>query len=403
MRSFIVSAEGDAASATGVSLKPVEKTLYDDARVVAEFEAAGHHRLVGGAAVTWGRTTAVGSGFDFDLVVLPQPIVPQLGDVPVGDHRFFEDRRTFFGFYANDQWSPIPALTISGGLRYDRTSETLKVKQQEVGTQAPDIATDERTDGAVSGGLSLMYRFVDRLQGAVNAVNLYVSGRSNFKPAAPNLSEAESARILEPERARAGEIGLKTRWLDRTLSFDAHYFDMDFENLVVSVPAPDGSPALTNAGQERFRGEEFDLRYMPAAVPGLSLSAGYAHHDARFVHFSFFTPDGALRVVDGKRLELVPRDLWNVGVSYGTGRGPGAFVAVRHQNQRPLNRRNSFYTPSFFETDAGMSWEFPWGRLAIVGRNLGDSRHDIADSEIGDSQFYVAPPRRFTGELTFRF
>ncbi|HEV2064102.1 MAG TPA: TonB-dependent receptor, partial [Thermoanaerobaculia bacterium] len=183
----------------------------------------------------------------------------------------------------------------------------------------------------------------------------------------------------------------------------AHYFSMDFKNLVVSVPAPDGSPALTNAGQESFKGMELDARYSPGFVEGLSVGAGYAHHDARFVHFSFFTPDGNLRVVDGKRLELVPRDLWNVLASYGSARGPGVFVAVRHQNHRPLNRRNSFYTPSFFETDAGASWEFAWGRVVVVGRNLGDSRHDIADSEIGDSQFYVAAPRRFTAELTLRF
>jgi outer membrane receptor protein involved in Fe transport len=160
---------------------------------------------------------------------------------------------------------------------------------------------------------------------------------------------------------------------------------------------------LTNAGEERFRGVELDARYLPADLEGFSIGAGYAHHDARFVHFSFFTPDGDLRVVDGKRLELVPRDLWNMLASYSSALGPGVFVAVRHQNHRPLNRRNTFYTPSFFETDAGVSWEFRWGRLAVTGRNLGNSRHYIADSEIGDSQFYVAPPRRFTGELTLRF
>jgi outer membrane receptor protein involved in Fe transport len=323
--------------------------------------------------------------------------------VPVGDNRSFTDRRTFFGIYASDQWTPFPALTISGGLRWDHTSETLHVQQQEVGTPAPDVADDSRSDSAVSGSLSVLYRLFDKPSGPVNAVNLYASGRSNVKPAAPNLSEAESARILDPERAKAGEIGVKTRWLDRTLSFDAHYFHMDFKNLVVSVPDANGQPALTNAGQERFRGVELEARYQPAPLEGLSVAAGYAYHDARFVHFSFFTPDGDLRVVDGKRLELVPRDLWNLLISYGTALGPGAFVAVRHRNRRPLNRRNTFYTPSFFETDAGASWEFPWGRLALVGRNLGNSRHYIADSEIGDSQFYVAPPRRVTGELTFRF
>lgn len=403
VRSFIVASDGTNAGATGTALKPAEYSVYDDVRLVTEFEGAGHHRLVGGAAVTWGRTFGSGTGYDFDLALLPQPIVPALEDVPVGDNRYFRDRRTFLGFYANDQWTPLPALTVSGGLRYDRASETLHVQQQEVGAPAPDVADDERIDDAVSGSLSLMYRFVDRPQGAVNAINLYVSGRSNFKPAAPNLAEAESARILEPERANAGEIGVKTRWFERTLVFDAHYFYMDFKNLVVAVPSPTGQPALTNAGQERFRGEEFELRWLPAALDGVSFAAGYAHHDARFVHFSFFTPDGDLRVVDGKRLELVPRDLWNVSVSYAPRRGPGAFVAVRHQNHRPLNRRNTFYTPSFFEADAGVSWEFGRARLALVGRNLGDSRHYITDSEIGDSQFYVAVPRRLLAELSVHF
>jgi hypothetical protein len=38
-----------------------------------------------------------------------------------------------------------------------------------------------------------------------------------------------------------------------------------------------------------------------------------------------------------------------------------------------------------------------------VGRNLGNSRHYIAESEIGDAQLYVAPPRRFLGELAVKF
>ena len=76
---------------------------------------------------------------------------------------------------------------------------------------------------------------------------------------------------------------------------------------------------------------------------------------------------------------------------------------MRHQGIRPLTRRNTFYTDSFYEWDAGASWEFSWGRVSLVGRNLGDDRHYIADSEIGDSQFYVAPPRRILGEIAFRF
>lgn len=403
VRSFILDAQADRATATGVALKPRETTVFDDARLVSDFRAAGSHRLVAGAAVTWGRTTAEGTGFDFDLRVTPTPVVPRLSEVPVGDNRSFRDRRTFVGIYANDEWTPTRRLTFSGGARYDRTSESLRVRQQEVGAAAPDEAMDSRSEGQFSGGLSALYRLVESSAGPLSVASFYVSAKSAFKPAAPNLTEAESSRILDPERTRSGEIGLKTRWFDRTLSFDATLFHMIFENLVVPVPGPGGQPALTNAGSERFQGLELEVHYAPSFAEGLGVSAGYAHHDARFIHFSFVNVEGALLAVDGKRLELVPRDIWNLGASYGPARGPGGFVAVRHQSHRPLNRRNTFFTDAFFETDAGVAWEFSWGRIGLVGRNLGDSRHYVAESEIGDSQFYVAPPRRFSAELTVRF
>ncbi len=402
-RSFINAVDGLEAEGDGSYLKPIESTVFDDARLLYQFEAAGHHQLVGGAAVTWGRTTAEGIGFDFDVLLTPDPVVPSIGDVPVGDNRSFNDRRTFFGLYANDEWTPVPWLTVTGGLRLDATSERLHVEQQEVGDPEKDVADDERSDTKVSGGGALLFRIVRDPVGLLSNLNVYVSARTNFKPAAPNLSEAEAAEILLPETTETEEAGIKTRWLCGQLGLDLTVFHMIFKNLVVAVPGPGGEPELTNAGEERFQGAEVEMRWTPAALPGFALAGGYAHHDARFLHFSFFTPDGELRVVDGKRLELAPRDLWNFQAAYSSSRGPGAFVAVRHQNQRPLNRRNTFYTPSFFETDAGVSWDFGWARIAAVGRNLGDSRHYVNESEIGDSQFYVAAPRRFTAELTVRF
>ncbi len=265
------------------------------------------------------------------------------------------------------------------------------------------MTTDSQSNGAWSGGVSGLFRLLSKPAGPLDTANLYGSWKSNFKPAAPNLTEAESARILEPERTYSGEIGLKTRWLKQQLSLDLSLFDMTFKNMVVGILGPDGQPALTNAGEERFKGVEVDASWQPAEASGLTVGGGYAHHDATYVRFSFLTPDGALRVVDGKRVEMVPRDLWYVRLGYGTGKGPGAFVNMRHQNQRPLTRRNTFYTPSFFMMDAGVSWDFPRFRVAVMGRNLTDSRPPLTDSEIGDSQYYIATPRRFLGEVTFKF
>ncbi|HMA28264.1 MAG TPA: TonB-dependent receptor [Thermoanaerobaculia bacterium] len=401
VRSFINGVEGDTATADGTSLRPLETTAFDDLRLVATL---GSHRLVTGTALTWGRTTVSGTGFDLALTTGPNPVVPSVDGLPVGDHRSAEDRRTFWGFYANDEWTPWRFLTLTFGARYDRTSEALSAAGQEVGAPAPDIVEDSRTDAKWSGGVAALFRIVDRPKASVlNALNVYVSAKSNFKPAAPNILEAEAARILEPERARSGEIGLKSRWAGDRLSLDVTVFHMNFENLVVSTAGPLGQPELTNAGEERFQGMDAELVWALPKLEGWSLAAGYAHHDATYVSFSFLTPDGELRVVDGNRLELVPRDLWNARLAYAPKAGLGIWGAVRHQGVRPLTRRNTFYTDSFYEWDAGASWEFPWGRVSLVGRNLGDDRHYVSDSEIGDGQLYVAPPRRFFGEVTLRF
>ena len=159
VRSFIDGVDGNTATANGSSLKPVETTFFDDARVVTTL---GSHRLVAGTAVTWGRTTASGTGFDLTLTTGSNPVVPSVDSLPVGDNRSAEDRRTFWGFYANDTWTPWPFLSLTLGARYDRTSESLSAFAQEVGAPEPETAADERDDGAWSGGASALFRAVDR-------------------------------------------------------------------------------------------------------------------------------------------------------------------------------------------------------------------------------------------------
>ena len=178
---------------------------------------------------------------------------------------------------------------------------------------------------------------------------------------------------------------------------------MDFNNMVVAIQDALANPLLVNAGRQRFKGYEVSVVAAPQQVPGLRLSAGYGWHDPRFVRFTFFTPDGTFRDVSGKLLELAPRLLWNVRAAYAPTNGMGAWLAVRHQAERALNRRNRFFTQPFSEYDAGLSFELPRVRVNVTGRNLGDDRHYVAESEIGDSQFYIAPPRRISAEITLPF
>ncbi len=401
IRSFVTAVDGDEAESEGIALYPKEYVVYDDAHIVTTFEAAGQHRLVGGAALTWGQTTAEGHGFDFDFEIDPEDI-PVYGTFPFGDNRNFKDTRTFVGIYVNDQWTPVPWFTLTVGGREDFTKESLDVFQQEIGDDEAEEVHDESNVNRFSWGVSGMFHIVDRQQGGLTGMSLYGAARRNFKPAAPNLSEAENAEILDPETTNMQEAGLKTLWLDGNLSLNVTWYHMIFSNLVVGVLTPDG-PALTNAGKVRFQGTEVEIGYALPFVEYLSLYGGYAHHDNIFKQFTFITPDGEFRNVAGKRLELDPRDMWNFKFVLAPPQGFGGFAALRHQNHRPLNRRNTFYTPSFYQFDAGLSFVWNCFQLSVIGRNLTDARPYTTESEIGDSQFYVAPPRGVSAQLTVSF
>ena len=401
IRSWVTAVEGDEAESEGIALYPKEYVVYDDAHIVTTFQAAGQHKLVGGAALTWGQTNAEGHGFDFDFRIQP-PDIPVYGTFPFGDNRNFEDTRTFVGIYVNDQWTPVPWFTLTVGGREDFTKETLDVFQQEIGEDDFEEVHDESDINRFSWGVSGMFHIVDRQAGGLTGMSLYGAARRNFKPAAPNLSEAENAEILDPETTNLQEAGLKTLWLDGSLSVNVTWYHMIFSNLVVGVLTPDG-PALTNAGKVRFQGTEVEIGYAFPFLEGFSLYGGYAHHDSRFKQFTFFTPDGQFRNVAGKQLELDPRDMWNFKFVLAPPQGLGGFAALRHQNHRPLNRRNTFYTPAFYQFEAGLSYVWNCFQLSVIGRNLTDSRPYTTESEIGDSQFYVAPPRGVSAQLTVNF
>ena len=404
LRSFpgALSVTGDTLTSEAIELSPVETSVYEDLKLVSGFQLAGDHSLVAGGALTWGKTTADGHGFDFDQRLSAYPDQPGFGDVPIGDNRSFSDERTFFGFYAHDSYTPVPRVTIAGGGRYDATSEKLHTSFEEIGSPVA-LSDDSRSDGAWSGDLSLLLRAAPAEKSSAQVLNFYVNWKSSFKPAAPNLSEGEQAEILDPEHTHSVEGGMKSRLLNHQLDVNVTVFDMTFDNMVVAILGPGSTPELTNAGKQRFQGAEVETRVAPSALAGVALTAGYAYHDARFVHFTDVTPDGDFEDVSGHRVEMVPRNAANLRLDYHTPRHVGVFGAMRWYDERPLDRAEPFVTAAFTEWDAGVSYDFGHGMLTLTGRNLSDSRHPVTESEIGDAEFYIAPPRRVSGEITFHF
>lgn len=405
LRSFMLvdSIADGAAPSEAIDLHPTETTWYEDARVVQGLRLAGAHELVGGVAVTAGRTQGDGRSFDFDQEFDDPASIPQASDIPDGFPRTFEDERSFTGVYAHDAWTLHPRVTLSGGARIDFVDEDLEVEGgEEAGSDTTGGGRQKKEQSAWSGDGALLVRLLPEAgAGPLELANAYVNWKSSFKPAAPNLSEAEEARILDPERTHSVEAGVKSRALDRQLAFDVSWFEMTFNNLVVSVQGPNG-PELVNAGRERFKGVEAALTVAPHVIAGTSLMLGYAHHDARYVQFAFSTPDGVVDV-SGHRLELAPRDLLTARLQAVDRHGLGAFATARWQGRRAFDPENTVVLDPFTEWDAGGWWALGGLRISVTGRNLGNDRHVVGESEIGDSEFFIAPPSRMVAEASYSF
>ena len=230
-----------------------------------------------------------------------------------------------------------------------------------------------------------------------DGVWIYADYRDSYKPAAIDFGPEAEAEILDPETARSYELGLKGR--NGRIDWEVSAFDMDFENLVVAQVV-NGLPALVNAGNERFRGVELeaDVRILPDLIWRLVGS----RHDAKFLDFvqAF---DGVPTQLRGNRLEMSARDMAASELAWFPDQGFNGSVQVQYVGDRFLNKRNTALAPSYPTWSAGVGYRFPSWELRLQGDNLNDTRPPVAESELGDAQYYRLPARNFRLSWMTRF
>jgi len=68
-----------------------------------------------------------------------------------------------------------------------------------------------------------------------------------------------------------------------------------------------------------------------------------------------------------------------------------------------LDKRNRALASPFTTVDIGVGYRVDRWELRLDGRNLGDARDPISESELGDAQYYRLPARRFDFTVGVRF
>ena len=393
LRGFLSTIGTTPNNATGFREQIHVLDIYGDTHVA--WPVHSRVRVVAGGDVLHGNGNATGATFRYfsPLSGVPPPGV----SVPSTLGLHVEDRREFFGGYTLAEWDATPRLRINGGVRLNVTFEEGGEGVETAGEEEQGV-TNVRPGGSVGAIFTGWQRGADH-------VKLYANYRNTFKPAAVDFglgeaeSAAEAARLLKPETAQSYEGGVKVRTLEGRVDAEVDAFVMNFENLVTATTVG-GLPALINTGTQRFQGLELatDIR-LPASLLG---RASYSFHDAHFTEFAQVF-DGVPTNLNGKRLEMSARHLWAGGVVYAPASGPTASLVLNYTGSRYLNRRNTALAEGFGTVDVGVGYRWNRWEARVDGRNLTDRRDPVAESELGDAQYYRLPARRLDVTLAARF
>ena len=391
------AADGATPNADGFRQGIATDYAYLDTRIDGRVSGT----LAWTAGVDWQYGNGTQHSDNVEYAVLPSGAnAPASGQLPVDESTRLHDRRQFGGVYAQLEWTPTAQWNLVAGLRYNDTRERRDgqaVDHHAAPGEVPFAAADRRTKTGLSGSLAASYAVWT--QGA-DRVTVFANYRDTYKPAAIDFGPEAEGRILQPETARSIEAGVKGRLMAGRLDWELALFRMNFANLVIRENVG-GLPALANAGTERFKGAEIEGGYRIG--DDLRVMASYAYHDARFVDYARLRPDGSIQQLGGKRLELSPQQIGALGLIYAPKQALQASLVYSRVGSRFLNKGNSVTADPYNMVDAGLGYRFAQWTVRIDGYNLANSRAPVAESEIGDAQFYRLPARSVLLSASTRF
>ncbi|KIL99432.1 TonB-dependent receptor [Paramagnetospirillum magnetotacticum MS-1] len=303
--------------------------------------------------------------------------------------------------YAQDEYSPIPPLTLTAGFRYDIWS-TNGATSGSAYTQSGTTYTAynkgyrERTKGALSPKLAAVYKF------DTGTVLRAAWGRA-FRT--PNLSDLYSTTQtsssttnanpdLKPEKARSWEIGAEQAF-DTGTTLRGTYFNTQITDMIYSY-STGSSPSVTNrvnAGSVHIQGYEGEIRQK--FLGRFTAFANLIYQDAYVVN----NPSVPSSV--GHRVTYMPDQIWNIGLD---GEYKGAFGSFNIQHVA-----KQFGTNNSADTAKNVFGAYDPYTIANLklGFNITENyQASLAVNNITDKQYfsyYAASGRTFFGSLRAQF
>lgn len=295
-------------------------------------------------------------------------------------------------FFGSLSWNLTEQLELSGGLRWtdEQKVQTIAVPYLHTFLQGPGFVAPGFFSGPINFADDNFSPEVTLRYKASDDINIFASFKTGFKSggidnsALPSnsLSQAAlsgdfSSLIFDSEKAKGGEIGIKSQWDDRNITLNATAYYYVFDDLQVqNFNAVTIQFVTSNAGELTTKGVDVEAGWR-TPIDGLNLSANLSYLDAKYTA-DFEQPGGDQ--LDGRRASQAPEWAGNIAADWTVPLSDSLELFLSGNasyNDGYITDEftlDDYVQPSFWLLDANVSIGHPDGKwkLSLIAQNLTD-------------------------------
>ncbi|MDP6828391.1 MAG: TonB-dependent receptor [Kiritimatiellia bacterium] len=221
----------------------------------------------------------------------------------------------------------------------------------------------------------------------------------------------------DPETVDNYEIGYRSEWANRTLTFNATAFYMEYDDKQEEIQQPSATSGtgqvtrVVNASNATIQGLELELAWL--VTDGFTLRANLGLLDAEYDDFDVDTGTPASpNIQDFSNLDIrrAPDLTLGVNADYQWDIGPGsarAWIGWRYLDNHEVDFANKpeLTNDSQNLIDISLTYEYQFWYASVFGRNIGDEDGYQIGFDVAGLWSYAAPraPRTWGVEIGMNF
>ncbi|WP_240601633.1 TonB-dependent siderophore receptor [Flavobacterium columnare] len=237
---------------------------------------------------------------------------------------------------------------------------------------------------------------------AINVYTTYLEGyqpQSNTVTLMPQTGSLPAGSLFDPLESNLKEVGLKTTFLNNTMSFNATVYEINQRTILMNANDPIQPDLLVTRGSERSRGFECDLAgYI---TPNWQINASYSYIDA------IITNDANTALI-GARKQNTPKNSANLWTRYNFSSNSalkdlGVGFGMQYQSSKIPWFTRDFTLPDFTVFDAALYYKPSKSnmQIAINAGNLFNKTYWLGAQNY--LRLFPGAPRNATLTVTYKF